>query len=32
MLEEIIKQHPEKYQPYDLLAGLLDDSARALER
>ncbi len=32
LLEEIIKQHPEKYQPYDLLAGLLDDSARALER
>ena len=32
MLEEIIKQHPEKYQPYDLLAGLLDDSARTLER
>jgi len=32
MLEQIIKQHPEKYQPYDLLAGLLDDSARALER
>jgi tetratricopeptide (TPR) repeat protein len=32
MLEEIIKQHPEKYQPYDLLAGLLEDSARALER
>ena len=32
MLEEIIKQHPEKYQPYELLAGLLDDSARAFER
>lgn len=32
MLEEIIGQHPEKYQPYDLLAGLLDDSARDLER
>jgi len=32
MLEAIIKEHPEKYQPYDLLAGLLDDSARALER
>ncbi len=32
MLEQIIKEHPEKYQPYDLLAGLLDDSARALER
>jgi tetratricopeptide (TPR) repeat protein len=32
MLEQIIKEHPEKYQPYDLLAGLLDDNARALER
>ena len=32
MLQEIIKQHPERYQPYDLLAQLLDDSARALER
>jgi tetratricopeptide (TPR) repeat protein len=32
MLEAIIKEHPEKYQPYDLLAGLLDDTARALER
>jgi tetratricopeptide (TPR) repeat protein len=32
MLETIIKEHPEKYQPYDLLAGLLDDAARALER
>src|SRR6266480_6776226 len=32
MLDAIIKEHPEKYQPYDLLAGLLDDSARALER
>ena len=32
MLQEIIQQHPEKYQPYELLAGLLDDSARALER
>ena len=32
MLEEIIKQHPEKYQPYDLLAGLFDDMARTLER
>jgi tetratricopeptide (TPR) repeat protein len=32
MLEVIIKEHPEKYQPYDLLAGLLDDAARALER
>jgi tetratricopeptide (TPR) repeat protein len=32
MLEEIIKQHPEKYQPYDLLAGLLDDAGRAAQR
>lgn len=32
MLEEIIKQQPDKYQPYDLLAGLLDDLARGLER
>ncbi len=32
MLEEIIKQHPEKYQPYDLLAGLLDDAAQSLLR
>lgn len=32
MLEQVIKEHSEKYQPYELLAGLLDDSARALER
>lgn len=32
MLEEIIKQHPEKYQPYDLLAGLLDDAGRSFQR
>jgi tetratricopeptide (TPR) repeat protein len=32
MLEQLIKEHPEKYQAYDLLAGLLDDSARARER
>lgn len=32
MLEEIINSHPEKYQPYDLLAQLLDDDARALAR
>ena len=32
MLQEIIKQHPERYQPYDLLAQLLDESARALAR
>jgi len=32
MLEQIIKQHPEKYQPYDLLAEVLDDEARSLQR
>ena len=32
MLEQIIKQHPEKYQPYDLLAEVLDDDARSLQR
>jgi tetratricopeptide (TPR) repeat protein len=32
MLEGIIKNHPEKYQPYDLLAGLLDDTGRAFQR
>lgn len=32
MLQEIITQHPEKYQSYDLLAQLLDDDARALQR
>lgn len=32
MLQEVIKQHPEKYQPYDLLAQLLDEGARALDR
>jgi tetratricopeptide (TPR) repeat protein len=32
MLEEIIREHPEKYQPYDLLAGLLDDAGRTLQR
>ena len=32
MLQEIIKQHPEKYQPYELLAQLLDEDARALAR
>jgi len=25
MLEQIIQEHPEKYQPYDLLAQVLDD-------
>jgi len=28
MLEQIIKEHPEKYQPYDLLAQVLDEEAR----
>jgi tetratricopeptide (TPR) repeat protein len=32
MLEEIIKKQPEKYQPYELLAQLFDEGARALER
>lgn len=32
MLQQIIKQHPEKYQPYELLAQLYDDDARALLR
>jgi tetratricopeptide (TPR) repeat protein len=32
MLEQIIKEHPDKYQPYDLLAQVLDDEARSLER
>jgi tetratricopeptide (TPR) repeat protein len=32
MLQEIIKQHPERYQPYDLLGQLLDEDARALAR
>lgn len=32
MLEEIIRQQPTKYQPYDLLAQLFDEGARALER
>jgi tetratricopeptide (TPR) repeat protein len=32
MLEQIIKQRPEKYQPYDLLAQVLDDQGRALQR
>lgn len=31
-LQEIIRQHPEKYQPYDLLAQLLDEGARELAR
>jgi len=32
MLQEIIRQTPAKYQPYDLLAQLFDDEARALQR
>jgi tetratricopeptide (TPR) repeat protein len=32
MLQEIIGQHPEKYQPYDLLGQLLDENARTLAR
>jgi tetratricopeptide (TPR) repeat protein len=32
LLQEIIKQHPEKYQAYDLLAQVLDDEGRALLR
>jgi tetratricopeptide (TPR) repeat protein len=32
LLEQIIKEHPEKYQPYDLLAQVLDDEARSLQR
>jgi len=32
MLEQIIKRQPEKYQPYDLLAQVLDEEARSLQR
>src|SRR5256712_10974048 len=32
MLEQVIKEHPEKYQSYDLLAQVLDDEARSLQR
>ena len=32
MLQEIIKKQPAKYQPYELLAQLLDEGARALDR
>jgi len=32
MLEQIIQEHPEKYQSYDLLAQVLDDEARSLQR
>lgn len=31
-LEAIIKEHPEKYQPYELLAQLHDDEGRSLMR
>jgi tetratricopeptide (TPR) repeat protein len=31
MLEEIIKEHPEKYQSYDLLAQVLEDQGHAFE-
>lgn len=31
-LEAIIKEHPEKYQPYELLAQLHDDEGRSLVR
>lgn len=31
-LQDIIKQHPERYQPYDLLGQLLDEGARDLVR
>ena len=32
LLEEIIKQRPERYEAYDLLAQVLDDQARSLQR
>jgi tetratricopeptide (TPR) repeat protein len=32
MLEELIKKQPARYQPYELLAQLFDEGARALER
>jgi tetratricopeptide (TPR) repeat protein len=32
MLEEIIRKQPQKYQPYELLAQLFDEGARAFER
>src|SRR5438132_9595318 len=31
MLEQIIKEHPERYQPYDLLAQVLNEEARSLQ-
>src|SRR4029077_912006 len=30
MLQEIIQQHPEKYQPYELLGSVLEEDAKAL--
>jgi len=30
MLQEIIQQHPEKYQPYELLGRVLEEDAKAL--
>ena len=32
ILQEIIKLHPEKWQAYELLAGVYEDEARAFER
>ena len=32
LLEEIIKQRPDRYETYDLLAQVLDDQARSLQR
>ncbi|MDB6147151.1 MAG: hypothetical protein JWO45_815, partial [Spartobacteria bacterium] len=32
LLQEMIKERPEKYQAYDLLAQVFDDQARALQR
>src|SRR5437660_10049926 len=32
MLEGIIQQSPDKYEPYELLAQLADDEGRALQR
>jgi tetratricopeptide (TPR) repeat protein len=32
LLEEIIKQRPDRYEAYDLLAQVLDDQARTLQR
>lgn len=32
LLEEIIRQRPDRYEAYDLLAQVLDDQARSLQR